>query len=569
MMRPSLTGDARVSRREPVRRRAGRRWPALVGYAGLSLVGVAVALCIAAVAVLLLAPPLDAVRDRLIRQVQERTGRTLTVAGPISVALLPRPVVTVEGVALLPPAGMAAGPTVSVPSLQAEVSLWSLLSRRPKLAQVTLNRPSIDLVVDAQGRRSWDAEPRPKAPATPASPAVKAGDAKAPGSAAQPAARLRRPRPFPVRIDGGTVRYRDERSGVAYEVSALELELTTDAADAALTAVGAFSWEGVPFRLSVVVAEGRDAAVAIKLAGAPLELGYEGRLAIEGGVAAEGTLSLAHLAYKDVKLGPARLPVSIAGGIAKLTLAELALYGGRGEGSLTVDTTGGTPAVSASLKLADVSLQPLLKDAAGAKWLDGRGAVTLALSGQGASERQLLETLQGQVQLAVADGAVSGFDVERMLSGLQRGRLDRLAPRAKDRTTFSTLTGSFDVAAGVARTSDLKLASKQVELKGEGQIELAARRIDVTLETKIEGGAPAEGAVVNLGTVQIPIAIKGPLDRPELSIKGQEALSATIGALAKGFKSREVQDAIQGLLGGGRGKRAKAGDEPDAALKKD
>jgi len=69
--------------------------------------------------------------------------------------------------------------------------------------------------------------------------------------------------------------------------------------------------------------------------------------------------------------------------------------------------------------------------------------------------------------------------------------------------------------------------------------------------------------------VQIPIAIKGPLDRPELSIKGQEALSATIGALAKGFKSREVQDAIQGLLGGGRGKRAKAGDEPDAALKKD
>jgi AsmA protein len=325
----------------------------------------------------------------------------------------------------------------------------------------------------------------------------------------------------------------------------------------------------VPFQLSVAVAEGPDAAMAIKLAGAPLELSYEGRLAIKGGVAAEGTLSLARLAYKDVKLGPARLPISVAGGVARLTLAELALYGGRGEGNLTIDTTGGTPAVAASLKLADVSLQPLLKDAAGAKWLAGRGAVTLALSGQGGSERQLLETLQGQVQLVVADGAVSGFDVERMLSGVQRGRLDRLAPRAKDRTSFSALTGSFDIAAGVARTSDLKLASKQVELKGEGQIELAARRIDVVLETKLDGGAPAEGAAINIGTLQIPIAIKGPLDRPELSIKGQEALSATIGALAKGFKSREVQDAILDLLGGARGKRAKAGDEPDSAPKKD
>ena len=90
-MRPSLTGDARVSRREPVRRRAGRRWPALVGYAGLSLVGVAVALCIAAVAVLLLAPPLDAVRDRLIRQVQERTGRgsSATEIGPATVSVRP------------------------------------------------------------------------------------------------------------------------------------------------------------------------------------------------------------------------------------------------------------------------------------------------------------------------------------------------------------------------------------------------------------------------------------------------------------------------------------------------
>ena len=564
MTRAWSAGDTGAPHGEPFPPGAGRRWPAVVAYAGLGLVGLMVALGAAAVAALLVAPPLDGVRERLIRQVHERTGRTLTVAGPMSVALLPRPVVTLEGVALLAPEGMAGGPTMTVPSLEAEVSLWSLLSRRPKLERVTLHRPVVELVVDSQGRRSWDAGARSKRASAAAKVAAPSVSSQPATGASRP---LRRLRPLAVQVADGTVRYRDERTGTTYAIGALDLELTTDTAEAALMAAGGFAWEGVPFRFSA--AQGGDAAVVIKLAGAPLDLAYQGRLAVQGGVAAEGVLSLAHLAYKDVKLGPARLTLSVDAGTGKLVLEDHAIYGGRGQGSVTIDTTGATPAVTASLKLADVSLLPLLKDAAGAQWLDGRGTVTLALSGKGATERQLVESLQGQVQLAVADGAVTGFDVERMLRALQRGRLDRLAPRRQDRTSFSALTGTFDIAGGVAKTGDLKLVSKQVELKGEGQIELGPRRIDATLETKIEGGAPAEGAVVNIGTIQVPIAIKGPLDRPEFGIKGQEALSDAIGRIAKGFKSREVQDAIEGLLSGDRAKRVKPGELLEKLLKKD
>ena len=373
-----------------------------------------------------------------------------------------------------------------------------------------------------------------------------------------------------VRMVGGTVRYRDEHSGANYEIGALDVDLALNPPEGAVAASGAFTWAETPFRFSVVAGMEPNAAVIVKLAGASLDLTYEGRLAVEGGVSAEGTLSLAHVAYKDMKLGPAMLALSIAAGSAKVTLQDIALYGGRGQGSLTIDATGAKPAVSATIKLTDVSLLPLLKDAAGAVWIDGRATVALALAGQGATERQILESLAGQVQLAVADGAVTGFDVERMLRALQRGRLDRLAPRREDRTPFSALTGSFDISGGVAKTGDIKLVSKYVELKGEGQIELAPRRIDATLETKIDGGAPADGAVVNIGTVQVPIGIKGPLDRPELSIKGQEALSDAIGRIGKNLKSREVRDAIEGFLGGGdHSKRVKPGELIDKLLKKE
>jgi uncharacterized protein involved in outer membrane biogenesis len=504
----------------------------------------------------LVAPPLDAVRDRLITEVQQRTGRTLTIAGPMSIALLPRPVVTLRGIALLPPEGMSGGPTVTVPALEAEVSYWSLLSRRPKLERVALHQPIIDLIVDAQGRRSWDAGRRPKAPVSaPSAPPKVAGP--------------RRPRPLLVQVEGGTVRFRDERSGTSYEIGAVDLVWTTAAPDAALSVAGGFAWDGVPFRFSVSAAGKSSDTVVIKLAGAPLDLTYEGSLAVQGGVAAEGSLSLAHLAYKEVKLGPARLALSVAAGASKVTLQDAALYSGRGQGSLTIDTTGATPALAANLKLTDLALLPLLKDAAGAAWLDGRATLDLAVKGQGATERQIVESLAGQLQLAMADGALTGFDVERILRALQRGRLDRLAPRRDDRTPFSALTGTFDIAGGVAKTADLKLVSKQVELKGEGQIELGPRRIDATLQTKIDGGPPAEGAVVSIGTVELPIAIKGVLDRPEFTIKGQEALAETIGRIGKNLKSREVQDAIDGLLSGDKSKRVKPGELLEKLFKKE
>jgi uncharacterized protein involved in outer membrane biogenesis len=570
MTRQSLRGDARSLDRAHRHGRPshGSRppWLTAVAYLGLGVL----CLAAAAVAFTVVAPPLEAVRDRLIRQVHERTGRTLAVAGPMSVSLLPRPVVTLQGIALLPPEGMAGGPTVSVPALEAGVSFWSLLSRRPKLERVTLHQPVIDLVVDGQGRRSWDAGPRPKRPVPPASAAPKAPEPAVSAEPASPAsARPRQRRPMTLRVAGGTVRYRDERSGAGYEISALDLDVTTDAPEAALLAVGAFAWEGNPFRFAVSAAQGPNAAVVVKLAGAPLDLVYQGSLAVQGGVSAKGTLALAHITYKDVKLGPAKLALAVAAGAAEVTLQNVALYGGRGQGRLTVSTTSAPPALSASLKLTDVSLLPLLKDAAGAAWLDGRGALTFELSSQGTTERQIVELLKGEVQLSVTDGTVTGFDVERILHALQRGRLDRLAPRHQDRTPFTALAGTFAIVDGVARTGDLKLVSKHIEMKGEGEIELGPRRIDATLETKVDGGAPADGAVVRIGTLQVPIGIKGPLDRPEFTIKGQEALSDTIGRIGKNLKSREVQDAIEGLLSGDRSKRVKPGELLEKLLKKE
>jgi AsmA protein len=237
---------------------------------------------------------------------------------------------------------------------------------------------------------------------------------------------------------------------------------------------------------------------------------------------------------------------------------------------VTFDATGPASVLSASLKLTGVSMSPLLRDVAAIGWIDGRGTVTLDLTGRGSSEQPIVETLQGKVEMAVTDGAITGLDIDKSLRALQRGRLDRLAPRRDDRTPFSELSGSFDIADGVARNHDLKLASANLQLSGEGTIELAPRQIDYTLQTKFAGGPPEEGAAFKIGTIELPVGIKGPLDRPEFTIKGHEGLTDTIKQIRRNLRSREVQDAIQGLLGGdGEKKRVKPADLIEKLLKKE
>ncbi|HXE87264.1 MAG TPA: AsmA family protein, partial [Hyphomicrobiaceae bacterium] len=407
-------GSGRGRGRGPV------RWLAVTPYAGLALV----CLALGAVAFVLVAPPLGVVRDRLVDEVRASTGRSLVVHGPISATLFPRVVVSMTDVAVLPPEGFADGSTVTVPSLEAELSLRSLLSRRPKIERVTLHRPTFELTIDAQGRRSWDiAASRPRSQRLPATDSA-GGEGASPNLPERPhkiegvaSVRSGPPRPWAVRVEDGTVRYRDERSGTRHEIAALNLDLGAEGRGGPVAVSGSLAWQGEPWRFSGTAAheilEGRQGPVTLKLAGAPVEAAYAGTVAVKGGFAAEGALSLGRFAYKGLKIGPSELAVSVDAGVANVKLQQIELYDGRGQGTLTLDATGETPALAASLKLADLSLLPLLGDAAGVGWIDGRGTVALDLAAQGRSAEQIVETMRGKAQLAVADGALTGIDIDR------------------------------------------------------------------------------------------------------------------------------------------------------------
>ena len=285
---------------------------------------------------------------------------------------------------------------------------------------------------------------------------------------------------------------------------------------------------------------------------------------------ADLALSADRLLYKDVKTGPVRLSLQLKDSVARLTLEEMLLYDGRGRGVVTLDGRGQAPATTANLMLEGISAQPLLKDALGFEWLEGRSTIAVALAGQGVSERQIVTTLNGKVDLATNNGTIDAVDVGKILRGIEQGRFGGLRVAPGEKTPFSELAGTFNIANGIADNQDLRLVSPNVRVTGAGSFNLPARSLDYTVRPKIAAlNATTDRAVINLSNVEIPVRIEGPWDKPNFSVAGQEQLLETVKEIGKNLKSKDVEDALKGLLGGGDGeKKVKPRDILEKLLKK-
>jgi AsmA protein len=277
---------------------------------------------------------------------------------------------------------------------------------------------------------------------------------------------------------------------------------------------------------------------------------------------ADGDLTVVadRLLYDDVKTGQVRLSLQIKEGIAKVALEEMSLYEGHGHGVLTLDGRGQTPSIAASLWLNDISAKPVLKDALGLNLLDGQSTISIVVTGQGISERQIVGTLDGKVEITTTNGNIDTIDVGKILRGIEQGQFADLQTLIGEKTPFSELAGTFNIANGVTENRDLRLVSPNLRLTGAGSLNLPARTLDFTLRPKLAPSGSPEKTVINLSNVEVPLRIEGSWEQPTVSLSGQDQISETIRQIAKGIKPQDVEEVLKGLLGGGDGKSVKPRD---------
>jgi len=95
-------------------------------------------------------------RDEVIRAIEEQTHRKVTIKGAVTVSLLPVPTLYIPGMELRDPNSDQPTPAASVDLISIRVGLFSAFTDHPKIFEITLDHPILELVRAEDKLVHWD-----------------------------------------------------------------------------------------------------------------------------------------------------------------------------------------------------------------------------------------------------------------------------------------------------------------------------------------------------------------------------------------------------------------------------
>jgi AsmA protein len=329
--------------------------------------------------------PVETYKAEIEKRALEATGRKLTIAGPVSFSLLPSLAISARDVSFANAPGAANPNMALLDRLEVRLKLLPLLSGEVAIDSFVLEKASLNLETDRQGRGNWQF-----AQTTPQLNQSQANQTAA--NPSRPASRnaLSELRLGDVRLSNGRVSYRDGQSGKVYEADAVNLRLSLADLDHPLQIDGGLTWNGKPITLGGQVAaprallDGKSSAVTLGVGSDLLKLTFKGNAAnaqpakIDGDVDLSVTNLRALAAWLGQPLtvsGTGLGPLAIKGKLAAVMNqsnttsggprvsfddAELSLDAIRAKGSLMADLAGRVPYVKATLATNMLDLNPYL-----------------------------------------------------------------------------------------------------------------------------------------------------------------------------------------------------------------
>jgi hypothetical protein len=144
--------------------------------------------------------------DAALEAANEELDATVSIEGA-SLSLLrgfPDPTVTLEGVAVVGEGAFEGQPLATIEQLRLSVGLASALGGSPEIRELVLVRPSLQLIVDPEGRANWDIVPSDDAVPANDEPSGMALDLR------------------DIRIDGMDLSYDDQRAYLGAWVTGLD-----------------------------------------------------------------------------------------------------------------------------------------------------------------------------------------------------------------------------------------------------------------------------------------------------------------------------------------------------------
>ena len=415
---------------------------AAYGVAGLLVLLVGAALIVPSVI------DWNAYKPEIAAEVQKATGRTLDIDGTLEFAVLPTPHLKVSNARLANAPGASATSMLSLKELEVSVKLVPLIGGSIEIASVALIEPVIELEKMSDGTMNWVF-----ALASPTTPAVVAPTPA--GTDAKPASDQDAFKLDSLRIENGTIVYRDTPAGSIERLEKLTADISAQSLAGPFVFDGGMTVRGIPLTLAARMSKFAEkgavpfrvnigtpgTATTIGLAGTVTDIQtkptvaakFEGKGADLGALIAalSGAPSSVPLSQKFSVKG------SVRGSAAGVVVNDLAFQLGESSanGDIKIDLEDGVKA-NIALRMQSLDLDALLINKASASNASnasgGKGGNADALAKAQAPDQkfELPEGVEANVSLAI----------EEVIAKKDRLRAIRLAASLKDRrVTLNTL----------------------------------------------------------------------------------------------------------------------------------
>lgn len=381
----------------------------------------------------------DWIRDQVVATVNEKTGRTLDIAGRTSLSVFPDLSLTVGQVAFSNPPGRD-GDVVRMEELDVGLKLLPLVSGSVEVDRLILTRPVFSLEIDQAGKPNWKFSEGDAAAGGQVDSDKQGARPDSEGGASMLSG-IESVQLGDVRIVDGVVSYRDARSGTFEELSAINATLELPSLAQPMKLSGDMSWQGETLSFSTELTEpqalttGTPTTVAVEIDAPQLKATLNGSLALKDGFALEGSIESSSPSVKSLArwlgtslpdvagLGPFSITAGLKAdetGVA-LDNANLSLDDISAEGGLLVGLSGPRPIIRANLAASRIDLRNYI----------GRGksskSATSNNSGGGSSKKSAGPSGGGAWSNDVIDvSALRAFDADLRISatGLRIGNIE-------------------------------------------------------------------------------------------------------------------------------------------------
>ncbi len=327
---------------------------------GIKRIGfVVVALAAVGIGALVILPflmPADAVREAVKAEIRAVTGLDPVLRGGTSVSLFPTGAVSFDDVMLGD--NRTGAPALTAEHVVARLRFFPFLAGRIEIADVSLVRPTIAIIFNADHSSNWSGHIETLART------LKPGPDR-PASFSE------------IRIADGTIILRDEAYEIVETLANVEMALAWPSISRSFAATGRFAWHDEPIDATigltdfVAALQGDRSGLKIRLASAPFKFAFDGYISHRPTLKMEGTLAADTASLRDaLRWAGQQTPpgggfgrfalkaqTNVVGGTIGLSGVNVELDGNAGEGVLTFD---GRQTLQGTLAAEGLDLTPYI-----------------------------------------------------------------------------------------------------------------------------------------------------------------------------------------------------------------